>query len=579
MNRWFLFLLCMALVSCQLNQSPKKSLGKLELPISNLLSASAVLPDSALSFVPLAAVAVCDDMTKGLRYLRRSFRFTNNTNTTLNNVLLHAYFKSGNANGTALKAIVDFGGASTPNPRAIVPSHGMDCNAGTVDSTSADLQLFNQSEINTRVSEAGTALGASEYPLGFGFLMQQRISDTNSDSNPRTIAPNETATVTVALSVPNDTSGTYGFSMTFLLTEGRVNELTQSLEEQIAGTVAGLSAVPSGTRKVTMLGGQACGNTSANLKFVHDLRTAGKLGGTGSDAVSTQLTVPAVTTTVSGVNDLVNAIGNAAQGDGICFDISIGVGSPVVVNKSIGLYGGANVSLTGSFVSRVLETTGTGKNVVLGGFTIQDGRLTHNGSNLGGAGILVDTTTRLIGMKVISNQVKGASAVIGLPASFLLARGGGIFSTTNGVLSLEHSQVSNNFAGGSNGANGIPMLAGQNGGHAYGAGIYSAATSSSALKVVASEIRNNIAQGGFGGRGADSVGSPTTCATPPTNGGNGGDATGGGVYSLATGSTIFSASNNTVLLGVLGQFGVPIGVCPPAQMGNMGVATNANVYP
>ncbi len=575
-----LIVLFVGLLACQQNPQPSpQTLGALELPMSNVLTQAAVLPDTALSFVPLAAVAVCDDMTKGLRYLRRSFRFTNNTNSTLNNLLLHAYHKSGNADGTALKAIVNFGGATTPNPRAIVSSHGMDCNASTVDSNAADLQLFNQSEINTRATEAGAALGVGEYPLGFGYLMQQRVGDTNLDSNPRTIAPNETATVTLSLSVPNQTSGTYGFSLTFLFSEGGVNELVQSLEEQIAGTVAGLSAVPSGTRKVTMLGGQACGDTTTNLKFIHDLRVAGKLGGIGSDAVSTHLTVPAVNIIVSGVNALTNAVANATQGDGICFDTTIGVGSPLVINKSIGLYGGANVSLSGSFASRVLETTGTGKTVVLGGFTIKDGRLTHNGTNFGGAGILVDTTTRLIGMKITSNQVKGTTAVLGLPAALLVARGGGIFSTTNGALSIEYSQISNNTATGSNGANGSLSVAGQNGGHAYGAGIYSAATSSSALKIIASEIKDNLAWGGNGGTGFNSVSSPTQCLVQATNGGNGGDAIGGGVYSLASGHMVFSASNNTLIAGLLGNFGAPGGVCPPAQMGSMGAATNANVYP
>jgi hypothetical protein len=579
MNRLLVLFVCLlVLVACQQTPKPNsKTLGFLELPISNVLTQAAVLPDTALSFVPLAAVAVCDDMTKGLRYLQRSFRFTNNTSATLNNLVLHAYKKIGNADGTALKAIVNFGGAISPNPRAVVPSHGMDCNAGTVDSKAADLQLFNQTEINSRVSEAGTALWVGEYPLGFGYLMQQRLGDTNADSNPRTIAPNETAIVTIALSVPNQTSGTYGFSLTFLLSEGGVNELVQSLEEQITGTVAGLSAVPSGTRKVTMLGGQACGASSTDLKFVDDLRVAGKQGGTGSDAVSTHLTVPAVTTIVSG--SLSNAVANAIDGDGICFETTIGVSSPLIINKSIGLYGGANVSLTGSFSSRVLETTGTGKTVVLGGFTIKDGRLTHNNSNFGGAGILVDTTTRLIGMKVTSNQVKGAIAVIGLPDTFLLARGGGIFSTINGILSIEHSQISSNTVTGTSGVNGLLGIAGQNGGHAYGAGIYSAATSSSALKIVASRIENNTAQGGFGGRGFDSVSTPTQCLVQATNGGNGGDAIGGGIYSLASGNTVFSASNNTVIAGLLGNFGAPGGVCPPAQMGSMGAATNANSYP
>ncbi|NJK43109.1 MAG: hypothetical protein HC933_01560 [Pleurocapsa sp. SU_196_0] len=83
----------------------------------------------------------------------------------------------------------------------------MDCATPSVSHARADLQLFDESTTTERTTEARSAapalLEASEYLLQqYGFALQQRDGDSDGDNDPRTVAPNETATVTIAVQVP-----------------------------------------------------------------------------------------------------------------------------------------------------------------------------------------------------------------------------------------------------------------------------------------------------------------------------------------------------------------------------------------
>ena len=198
--------------------------------------------DNTISLVPASASSVCTDLVQNRRFLNRTFIVTNTSSTPLNNLILQAYVKTGNIDGTAFKAIVDFGGTSSPQPREALPSHGMTCGLpNAVDENRADLQFIDPNITTTVTTQALNAslLNANEYLLDYGYLVQQRSGDINKDNNLRTIAPGEKGQLTVALELPNSPDSAYKFSMTFLLTSGGANELVQTYEEQNSCTYSG----------------------------------------------------------------------------------------------------------------------------------------------------------------------------------------------------------------------------------------------------------------------------------------------------------------------------------------------------
>ncbi|NJK43625.1 MAG: hypothetical protein HC933_04535 [Pleurocapsa sp. SU_196_0] len=427
MNRFrpglpFALLIALSFSACQQTQPARgdsRVVGRLELGFgSGDLTTQAVLPDGSASFVPIAGVSVCDYVPFNVRYIHRSFRFTNLSGGTLGNLALHAYNKTGNADGTALKNIVDFGGVSGSNPRAATPSQGVTCATASADGLRADLQLFDDATTSTRTNEALAAnpalLSGDEYFLQYGYLVQQRSGDTDSDNDPRTIGANETGTVTIALRFDRgiNASTAYNFVMTFLLTSGGDSELVQGLEDQLSGTVAGLSSVPSGVRKVTLPGGQACGDSSANLKFIRDYRKAGQTGGSGADApgMVTNVTAPTSSLVVtssanSGAGSLRQAMTDAAPDTEVCFTDNITLLTELAVTKNLRLYGGGNVVISGGNATRVFRVD-SGVTASLGGFTVANGRSVNLGAGVdgvgsegGGGGIRNSGTLTLNGME------------------------------------------------------------------------------------------------------------------------------------------------------------------------------------
>jgi hypothetical protein len=581
-----------SLVACQQPLTPPatlepRTLSALELRMGeDAARVQTVLPDTAVSFEPTGALSVCDNAVFSERFVSRSFRFTNLTGSTFNNLILHAYHKLGNTDGTALKNIVDFGGAASPDARNVSPTHGMDCAAPSVNATRADLQLFDETTTTERTTEAssGALIGSGEYLLQYGFVVQQRSGDTDSDSDPRTIASGETGTVTVALRVPsNAPSSAYNFVMTFLLTTDGAREVVQSSEEQPAGTVAGSSSVPNGTRKVTILGGQACGGSAADLKFLSGYRTAGTPGGTGADAPLERFSAPPPSVVVtssadSGAGSLRQAIADAAPLTFLCFTNDITLASELLIDKSLIIYGGNNVSLSGADATRVLRTNApSGNNVTLIGFTVRNGRVANDSSGTnGGGGIKNIGNLTLFSMRVTNNTARGSDATLGLPPQSTDARGGGI--QNDGTLQMLNSLVNTNFVSGSNyaGNSAPPGFGGIPGGTTLGGGIYNSGT----LSMQRTRVTQNIANGGSGGNGGQGTlsinGTVVTCATPQTVGGRGGNASGGGVYSttpVATGTTDITA--NTVVGGLPGN-GVGPTPCPLGP-GTPGVASNPNI--
>ncbi|MEY4532038.1 MAG: hypothetical protein RLZZ156_2761 [Deinococcota bacterium] len=557
-----------ALAACQTLPSPTAIPSQLELRMGNTLGVQAAYQtETGLSFTPESVALVCDDAQSGYRYLQRRFVVTNNTGSTLTNLQIHAYNKAGNAGSTALKSITGFGGNASPDATQALPRHGVGATCSTApfvpSADYADLQLYSDAEITARTGLAGSSLSASEYLLGYGYLVRQRASQTNADSNDRTLANGESGFVTIGLRVPVGVSSAYTFSMTFLTFTDTVNELVQTPEDQFAGTTAGLNSLPVGASRVSVLGGAACGLSGTN-RFQNKLVLA-------KDSISTvkdsELNAPSITTTISsnagtGTGSLREAIQNAGSGNTICFTQSITLASELSIGQNLNLLAGENTALSGSSATRVLNiSAGT---VNLYGFTIQNGR-----TNAGGAAIRNAGTLNLFGMKVQNNTATGT-----------VAQGGGIYSS--GAVSAKYSKISSNTAQGDM----IISLTGLPGNSAQGGGVY---LSGGSLGLIASTITNNTAQGSIGGFGTMGLSTFVpfpepgmwVCITPPGNGSNGGAATGGGVYRTTVGISISGSglvSNNIVTGGTGGFGGIGANGCPSASSGSVGVASSPDIF-
>ncbi len=505
---------------------------------------------TGLTFTATGAAVVCNDTANNLRYLSRSFTVTNNTGKTLTNLQLHAYTKPGNANGTALNSLSGFGGAATPDPSQALPRHGMRCDSAlplAPDSLRADLQLYSAADLADRTALM-TDLPAGSYLLGYGFLAQQRSTDTDTDHNPRTLAQGETAQVTVAFRVPVGTDAVYSFKTSFVLFTGDSRqELVQTPEDQRAGTTAGLAVLPTGSARVGVLGGAACGLTGSN-RFQTSVLVA-KTANT--EVTDRELDVPPGITTItsaasSGPGSLQEAISNAAAGAALCFDQEI-LAIGLTIDRDLTLLGGENAALNGQNSFRVLQiTAGT---VNLSGFRIYNGR-SDVGAGIHNAGNLI-----LRNMRIVANTA-GSDAE---------ARGGGIFST--GPVQLYDTTVSGNAAVGDPGAADTGAGA-ATGGAASGGGVY---LLNASLKLVRSTITQNQTVGGQGGAGRHGVeeiqGTEPPgfafCSVIPTSGGSGGNAEGGGVYKGGS-STVENTEgvfNNASVGGDGGPGGDTPGVC------------------
>jgi hypothetical protein len=403
---WLAGLLGLAACNTPLAPIPVRGLGVVNFPFGDVLGAQAAIADSQLSFVALGAAQVQDDATYNVRFIRRSFRLQNGSSGTWTNLILHAHNQSANnAQGTALKSIQNFGGQPVLNPQQAIPKHGMTGNATlSVDPSAADLQLFDEATTSAAQTEAG--LLGNDYLLTYGFLVQQRNGDTDSDGNPRTIAAGETGTVTVSYAIPKDTSSAYSFVATFRARTSSDTDLLQSEEELLADTTAGLTTLQN-LRRVTVPGGQACGTptgTDVTLKFINQLRVAGKVGGTGTDTPVYAFNTPSIGTVVtsnsdSGAGSLREAITNAAAGSTLCFTQSITLGSQIVVDKNLNIHGGNGVFLNGNNTARAFEVQ-SGRTASLFGFEIKNGRTQTTGVTFGGAAIFNQGTLKLQGMKL-----------------------------------------------------------------------------------------------------------------------------------------------------------------------------------
>jgi hypothetical protein len=604
-------MLAASLLACQQNLPitvPTRVLGAVALPFGDSPNLRVAVPDAEIAFVPLGAASVLDDAVFNTRFIRRGFRITNNSNPPIawSNLIFHAYNTPANTQGTALKSISNFAGQPVLSAQQGIPKHGMTgVSSIVVDPSAADLQLFSEATVNAAQIDAASILGANDYLLSYGFLVQQRNGDTDSDGNPRTIAAGETGTITVSYQLPKDSSNAYSFVATFSLRTTSDVDVVQTQEEQLAGTTAGQTETSlSNVRKVTVPGGQACGGTllpGVDLVFINQLRLAGKVGGTGTDTAVYAFNTPRVATVafLEFLGDpiaLRSTIINADDGDGICFlqnsnfstaglFSSVGV---LRIAKNITIYGGKDVSVLGGNTTRIFEIA-TGFNVGMYGFTISNGTSSASATSFGGGAISNAGTLTLGGMKFNNNRFAGLDFAT---SPFTPAKGGAIYNT--GVLNIGYSEFKLNTVQAGRGASGtnailgsgVPGTNGELGGAASGGAIFSTGT----LQINSSQVSGNSAIGGRGGIGGlgttvidPSDGPPFfgfLCNEPSGFGGLGGNAIGGGIFSSAAFTNNANVTTNTVTAGIGGFAGGP-NPCASPDTSNAaaGTASNPNVAP
>jgi len=581
MKFWPALLVCSALLGCgseeeaQTHSDITLPLGS-ELVALDLSTVEGINPvvqraESSLPVVASGRTVVCDDMNSNQRFLSRTFTVTNNTGKALTQLQAHAYTLPGNADGTALKDLTAFGAVKPANAQQALPRHGMLCEAQqrpVPDAQRADLQLYTPAYLAAETQRVPNVPNGV-HALGYGFLAQQRSDNANADSHPRTMGPGESAQFTVAYKVPKGADAVYQLKATFVLySGGTANELVQTPEDQRKGTTAGLPTLPANTARVSVAGGPACG-----LSAGHRFQPAVLIGRQANqDITDSELDAPATFTTINSINadgpgSLREAIANAPSGGAICFTQNIpAIG--LTIERDLTLMGAQGAALNGQNSFQVLHITGA--KVQLYGFRI------YNGSSNTGAGIHNTGTLTLRGMRIDSN-IAGASD---------LAQGGGIYSS--GPLFLFDSVVQQNTAIGHDSGVSHPDFYAASGGAAQGGGIY---LNNAPLQLVGSLVSGNTAQGGNGSAGRDGqeeiqgTEEPVFafCTVVPTDGGSGGDATGGGIYKSGT-STVVNpglVSGNVAAGGNPGNGGSVPGACSiySANLGSFGNAGPEDIAP
>jgi uncharacterized delta-60 repeat protein len=193
------------------------------------------------------------------KYLQNTITLENKTGSSFSNLTMYALNTPTNLGGTAFSNIktlagVPLTGVTADNvARAVMPTHGMS-SVTTVDASKADMMVYTPAEVaavQAQLVAPGFTMPSPKV-LEYGFVARNfagtaRAIGTSAAGCPSGPTCNK-AKITWAFKFPLSLPGssTLGkFTMQYVVVNEPGTFATQSLEEQTAGTVAGLSTVAS----------------------------------------------------------------------------------------------------------------------------------------------------------------------------------------------------------------------------------------------------------------------------------------------------------------------------------------------
>jgi uncharacterized delta-60 repeat protein len=242
-----------------------------------------------------ASVGVFDDDATTTRYVSNTFELINRKEDSGNgnisqfdNLTLYAVNTSSNLGGSGIATLKTVAGATVANAavvaRSFQPLHAMrQTGLGLeVNPNNADLQLFTPREVNnTAPSDLGVQqqaiaagiLAAGSTVLEYGFVARGQAGGRFIDDIGQSLdclSPSCKGFVTLSYKFPRLTprsSNPWSFTLRFVVAEQTDTMYSQSLEEQSAGTVAGLAAgaVGSAYQVRTLLGSTYSGSNQNSL--------------------------------------------------------------------------------------------------------------------------------------------------------------------------------------------------------------------------------------------------------------------------------------------------------------------------
>jgi hypothetical protein len=220
-------------------------LGTVNLSLADTLAAQGTLIEpTGISFTRTAR-ALVTDTKRNTRYINVTFKVSNNTGATLNNLRVYAVNTANSLSGTALFGMQNHSKSGLLRgefARVIQPGHTMNAVSGgaaTIDTAKANMILLTPGDA------AGYAV-AGATTLQYGF----RTTETS-------IANNADGTMNISYRLPVTSSNTddIGFSATFIVVKDGPNQVAQSPDESIASVKARASAV--GATEVIYIGPSA----------------------------------------------------------------------------------------------------------------------------------------------------------------------------------------------------------------------------------------------------------------------------------------------------------------------------------
>jgi hypothetical protein len=609
-------------VACQQQtpQSPNSGpvLGRLELGFDagatdarGDLRSQSLVPGANLPFSRTVALSKTYDATNNRYFWWVRYEFTNNTSAALNNVVLMAYNKSGNAAGSALGNLRDATSGTALSATAAEtfvrkarPTNPMQGAPLVVSNASADLQLFSEAETTTLQTEASSDtsfLSSGETLLPYGFALHQSRSD-------RSIAPGETAVVNLALSIPDAGSASnYAFNMSFIAFENPLGiaRVSESIEEQgsSSGVRSRAAELGAGVTVNAVQGTALLSNNTTPVTILPNVRIAINQNALKEVTVSS--------TADSGAGSLRDAIANlgadgiinfSATGSGFT-PVQIKLESALVIDRKVilnleksgntpAIVLAIDLSQTRAFEigsggylhlqSRASTVTESLSFYVLGRTTSGDGGCVYN------SGTLVIRGISFVDCQTISDDA-------GQPDVY----GGAIYNAA--VLRVELSLFTGNSVSGYGGADGADAAqagavgsTGENGGNGYGGVIYNSGSfeiqnslfeAGRYVNPLDGSItgRSNKALGGNGGTGGSGWRAGTSFTTRGGAGGNGGSGYGGVIYStnaFVQRDLKISLATSTYFNGaVAGKAGPGGRGTPNGSSGTIGLAFSGSTAP